>query len=118
MKSLRLRLLLGTLFWIVLSLLVAGVGLGKLFYQHASGQLYNELRLHLDQLTAQIDIDEEGKLHLSDLPTDPRFSKPLSGLYWQIALIGEGQQVGEPLRSRSLWDQKLAVPVISQPCCH
>lgn len=115
MKSLRLRLLLGTLFWIVLSLLVAGVGLGKLFYQHASGQLYNELRLHLDQLTAHIDTDEESKLHLSDLPTDPRFSKPLSGLYWQIALIEDGQQVGEPLRSRSLWDQKLVVPVISQP---
>lgn len=115
MKSLRLRLLLGTLFWIVLSLLVAGVGLGKLFYQHASEQLYNELHLHLDQLTARLDFNEDGELQLSDKPTDPRFSKPLSGLYWQIILFDASQKDGEPLRSRSLWDQRLEVPVVAEP---
>jgi signal transduction histidine kinase len=38
-------------------------------------------------------------------PADPRFEKPLSGLYWQV----EGRQ-GELLRSTSLWDSKLTVP--------
>lgn len=116
MKSLRLRLLVGTLFWIVLSLLVAGVGLGKLFYQHASEQLYNELRLHLDQITARLDFDDNGELSLSSLPSDPRFSKPLSGLYWQINQVQQGEQgVASSMRSRSLWDQKLELPMQHSP---
>lgn len=114
MKSLRLRLLIGTLFWIVLSLLVAGVGLSKLFQQHAQEQLYVELQLHLDQLTARIDYDDEEQLQLTELPTDPRFSKPLSGLYWQVNEIEDGQLLNG-LRSRSLWDQKLEAPVLAQP---
>jgi signal transduction histidine kinase len=41
---------------------------------------------------------------MATTPADPRFAKPLSGLYWQL-------QVGETrLRSRSLWDDRLALP--------
>ena len=38
-------------------------------------------------------------------PADPRFSEPLSGLYWQIA-----DDRGQTLRSRSLWDSSLLLP--------
>ena len=34
--SLRLRLLIGTLFWIVVSIVAAGWGLGSLFRQHVT----------------------------------------------------------------------------------
>lgn len=102
MASLRVRLLVGTLFWVILSLIVAGLGLGKLFHQHVAQQLENELRTHLDQLTASLDYDEE--LALKHELTDPRFTRPLSGLYWQI----NGEE--RSLRSRSLWDQKLDLP--------
>ncbi len=37
-------------------------------------------------------------------PADPRFGTPLSGLYWQAG-VGD-----ERLRSRSLWDEALALP--------
>jgi signal transduction histidine kinase len=37
---------------------------------------------------------------------DPRYEVPLSGRYWQVRPITGG----EALRSRSLWDQQLAVP--------
>lgn len=115
MKSLRLRLLFGTFFWIALSLLVAGFGLSKLFYQHVSSQLTHELGLHLDQLTARLEIDPQGELALTDLPTDPRFSKPFSGLYWQVSSLIDQQLADSPLGSRSLWDQKLALPIVQQP---
>ena len=102
MKSLRLRLLLGTLIWIALTLVIAGFGLTKLFQQHLQHQLTSELDIHLDQLTTLFDLDAPSGL--SAEPSDPRFNRPLSGLYWQI----EYQQ--EVFRSRSLWDQKLTLP--------
>ena len=46
------------------------------------------------------------------LPSDPRLNKPLSGLYWQIDRIAAAGEhpVKAVLRSRSLWDETLAVP--------
>lgn len=106
MRSLQLRLLFGTLFWIAASLLVTGWGLGKLFQQHVAAQFHAELQTHLDQLTAHLEFDEQGRPIL-DLPlSDPRFNKPFSGFYWQI-----NRPAGAGIvRSRSLWDQVLAVP--------
>ncbi|MCZ7654485.1 MAG: hypothetical protein M5R42_09715 [Rhodocyclaceae bacterium] len=60
--SLRLRLLAGTLFWIIISILIAGWGLGKLFHQHVEAQFHAELKIHLDQLTAQLILDEQTNL--------------------------------------------------------
>lgn len=113
--SLRLRLLVGTLFWIAASVLVAGWGLSSLFRQHVSNQFHAELRTHLDQLTAQLTLDAQGQPQLALPLSDPRLSRPYSGTYWQIDLVGtsNGASVApEPgqLRSRSLWDHVLAVP--------
>lgn len=105
MKSLRFRLLLGTLCWIVFTLIVAGFALSQLFQQHISAQLSNELLSQLDQLTALVEVDEN--ITLTGTPSDPRFSRPLSGLYWQI------ERGSDVLRSRSLWDQKLELPAAS-----
>lgn len=106
MNSLRLRLLIGTFCWISITLLVAGFALTQLFAQHVEQQLTVELQSHLDQLTAQIELDDE--LSLNNEPSDPRFNRPLSGLYWQIDADNES------LRSRSLWDQKLNIPPASK----
>ncbi len=106
--SLRLRLLAGTLFWIIISILVAGWGLGKLFHQHVEAQFYAELKNHLDQLTGQLVLDAQNQPQLSLPPSDPRLNKPFSGLYWQIdPAAGTTKTV---LRSRSLWDETLVVP--------
>ena len=59
--SLRFRLLLGTLFWIAATILVAGWGLGNLFRQHVELQFHAELKTHLDQLTAQLALDDQGQ---------------------------------------------------------
>lgn len=112
MSSLRFRLLVGTLFWIAASVLVAGWGLGRLFHQHVSAQFHAELQTHLDQLTAHLEIDDQGRPALNLPPGDPRFDRPFSGLYWQIDRLSEAgvPASGGALRSRSLWDQALAVP--------
>lgn len=112
--SLRIRLLAGTLFWIAASILVAGWGLGNLFRQHVEAQFHAELRTHLDQLTAQLALDDQGRPQLTLPPSDPRLSRPYSGYYWQIDRItdpaGSAKADVGLLRSRSLWDHVLTVP--------
>ena len=51
-RSLRARLLAGTLVWIVATIVIAGWGLGSLFRQHVALQFHAELKTHLDQLAA------------------------------------------------------------------
>ena len=82
--SLRIRLLAGTLFWVVGTILVAGWGLGNLFRQHVEAQFHAELRTHLDQLTAQLSLDAKGRPQLAMPLIDPRFARPYSGYYWQV----------------------------------
>jgi hypothetical protein len=55
--------------------------------------------------TDAIDSDRQNRVVLRQLPTDPRFNEPLSGLYWQIST-----DRGDLLRSRLLWDTTLVVP--------
>lgn len=108
--SLRIRLLAGTLFWVVGTILVAGWGLGNLFRQHVEAQFHAELRTHLDQLTAQLSFDTLGRPQLAMPSSDPRFGRPYSGYYWQVDEVGEGVAGSKALlRSRSLWDVVLTV---------
>ena len=109
--SLRLRLLLGTLVWIAASIIVAGWALGGLFRQHVAMQFTSDLNDHLDQLAAHLVVNPEGQVSLSVAQSDPRFSKPLSGVYWQIDSVGQSEDGAlSYLRSRSLWDDVLKVP--------
>lgn len=108
--SLRIRLLAGTLVWIAASILFAGWGLNSLFRHHVGVQFHAELRTHLDQLTAQLTLDEHGRPGLSLPLSDPRLSRPYSGCYWQVDRIDNAADGRGQLRSRSLWDHVLAAP--------
>lgn len=115
--SLRLRLLAGTLVWVLLTVLVAGWALGRMFTEHVERQFQAELTTHLNQLAAHLAIDASGQAALRAVLSDPRFARPYSGLYWQIDVLGASAGDGSPqgsrrgaLRSRSLWDVVLAVP--------
>ncbi len=103
--SLRWRLLMGSVAAIGMALLLAGWGLTELFRSHASDQFNQQLQVQLDQLTAS--FDSNGAPALRPPLSDPRWSTPYSGLYWQIDGAASGQPV---LRSRSLWDQALTLP--------
>lgn len=105
-SSLRLRLVAGGIMAILAALTIAGSGLILLFERHVARTIADDLNIHLNQLLSAIDVDAEGQLHLLRSPSDPRFTEPLSGLYWQIT-----DDRSQYLRSRSLWDTTLALPV-------
>ncbi len=86
-----------------LAVAAAGVALVVLVDRHVEFRVVQEIGHHLDQLIAHVRIGEKG-LEVTDDLADPRFDRPLSGLYWQIS---EGPDVR--LRSRSLWDQVIDV---------
>jgi signal transduction histidine kinase len=109
-RSLRFRLLAATLLAMAAALVLAGFVLAGLFRDHVMRQFGGTLAAQLDQVTARLDFDADGQPHLDEtLLTDPRWSRPYSGLYWQIDRMAVVPRVGV-LRSRSLWDDTLKPP--------
>jgi signal transduction histidine kinase len=104
LSSVRLRLLAAGAVSIAAALVLAGLGLALLFERHVERRAVAELSDHLDQVIAGLDRTTDGALIETRLPADPRFDRPLSGLYWQV---NAGAEV---LRSRSLWDSRLTLP--------
>ncbi len=111
--SLGGRLLSGTLIWVLLTLALAWWGLSALFSAHLHRQFEAELANHLNQLAAQLAFDADGSPTIKTTMSDPRFVRPRSGLYWQVDPIPDEHNTATPgvLRSRSLWDEVLRVPV-------
>ena len=108
--SLRLRLLAGTLAWMLLAIALVGWGLRTLFQDHVTQQLQAQLVVQLDHLSASVDWGPPGSVSVHPMAADPRLAQPLSGLYWQIDRLGTAPEEGVA-RSRSLWDQVLHLPV-------
>lgn len=102
--SLRLRLLLAGSVSVLVALALSAAALTLLFERHVERRIEAELTVYLDQVIAGLDLDTDGALAVLRMPGDPRFSEPLSGLYWQV------QAAETVLRSRSLWDADLALP--------
>ena len=112
LRSLRFRLLAGTLAALLLALLLAGLLLAGLFREQVRRQFESGLRAQLDQLSARLEFDAQGRPQLDARQlSDPRWSRPYSGLYWQLDADGgvSAPQRGV-LRSRSLWDAQLQAP--------
>jgi signal transduction histidine kinase len=105
-RSLRLRLLVFGVIAVALVLILSATGLILLFQRHVERRVDAELNVHLIQLVAGLDHDEAGNIEVIHPPAEPRFSRPISGLYWQIVV----EQPGVMLRSRSLWDTELLLP--------
>lgn len=102
--SLRLRLVIAGAAAVLVALALAAAALSALFAAHVERRALAEMSVQLDQVLAGVERDAEGRLVLTTEPADPRFARPLGGLYWQIA------SDGRLLRSRSLWDYALPLP--------
>lgn len=100
-RSLRLRLLVGAAIAILVSLAVAWSVMTVLFQRHLERREIQELDRQAVPLIAGLQVDAKGRLSVMAQPPDPRFTRPSSGLYWQIS-SAHGR-----MRSRSLWDQEL-----------
>ncbi|TWB77845.1 signal transduction histidine kinase [Nitrospirillum amazonense] len=104
-SSLTRRLFLLSVLWIAPALVITGIILTDLFRTHAEAELSRRMAQHLDELAAVLEVTPDGAVALARDLSDPRFRRPLSGLYWRVD--GPGDRV---LRSRSLWDQALDLP--------
>lgn len=110
-RSLKHRLLLATLLTAGLTLLAAGFILAGLFREHVRQQFVERLSADLDQVMARLQVNASGQPVLDPATlSDPRWSRPRSGLYWQVDAAGPSAKPGALLRSRSLWDEQLDAP--------
>ena len=101
--SIRLRLLIAAAIAVIVALAIAGSGLIFLFERHVERRVARELTGYLNQLIAATSVAPNDSLTVAGGPYDPRFSTPLSGLYWQVDVPGATTAV----RSRSLWESTL-----------
>jgi signal transduction histidine kinase len=100
-RSLRARLLLATLVALSAALVITGVALTHFFKQQVQDQAIGDLVHDLDQITALLNLDASGQATLDATRlVDPRWSRPYSGLYWQV----DSPNQSGVLRSRSMWD--------------
>lgn len=97
-NSLSLRLLSYAAPAVAAALFAAWLVLGLLFERHSERQLQADLQRDAVALIAALELDAAGRPHVMRQPSDPRFTRPASGLYWRIS------GGGEDYRSRSLWD--------------
>lgn len=111
-SSLRVRLLAGTLTWLLLGVALAGWGLYHLFEQYVTEQFEEQLVVQLNHLSGAVDWSSDGQPQVTLASADERFNRPLSGLYWQVDTLGEAARAAS-VRSRSLWDQALGLPAES-----
>lgn len=108
-RSLRWRLLLATWLGVLLALVLAGLVLGALFRDHVLQQFRQAQLVQLDQVTAALQLDAQDRPVLTPgLLVDPRWQRPLSGLYWQVDRLTPVPGAEAVLRSRSLWDSQLS----------
>ena len=103
-KSLTGRLLAASLIWVLLMSVVGGLLLSAAFRDHVENEFDERLQRTMDSMIGTSDVDAEGAITFSRVLADQRFNEPYSGWYWQVS--AEDMQ---SLRSRSLWDQELAV---------
>ncbi|MFZ1813156.1 MAG: HAMP domain-containing sensor histidine kinase [Rhizobiaceae bacterium] len=100
-RSLRLRLLFAAAILILFALGAVWLILVDLFERDVAAGYERELIAVIDTLAANLDVSGQ-QPSLTQEPSDPRYSIPASGHYWQL---DDGK--GNLLRSRSLWDQEL-----------
>ncbi len=103
--SLRFRLMALAIAATTLIVSVTGITFYALFQKHVEDFLSTELDRHFQQLLSQVEVTADGKIAINGKLSDPRFSQPNGGLYWQVNVDGQA-----PIRSRSLWDESLKIP--------
>lgn len=98
--SIKNRLLLAAILWLSAMILAAGYLIPSMVKDYLVEDAQSQLRLSMDELTANLEADSNGRLSLSRRLSDPRFNQPYSGVYWTMTI---GENSGEnSIRSRSL----------------
>jgi signal transduction histidine kinase len=108
-RSLTWRLAASAAFWVAIGLGLIGWFVVRTDARQIEAAADARIERQLDYVVAAVAFDRmQGPMLLRPL-SDPEFERPLSGFYWQ--LTGPG---GTVLTSRSLWDSRLAPPLVSE----
>ena len=99
--SIRSRLLFAAVIWLSAMILAAGVSVPSQLYHYFVDDAKEQLQLSMDELVANLEVNRLGRIKLTNGLSDPRFSKPYSGLYWTATTKTT------LARSRSLWDKTI-----------
>lgn len=97
-NSIKLRLMMLSVLWVVGSLFAAAFVLQFIFVTTLERSLRDDLEAALNRLVALVDLETPQVALTASMP-DPRYETPLGGRYWQI----ENLDTGEILQSKSLW---------------
>ena len=101
-RSIRARMLALAAVWITVALLAAFLAIGAVLDRFVNERYDAEMQAMADGLIAGVEV-EDGQIDLDDAPSDPRFSQPLSGWYWQLRADGRVIE-----KSPSLFDSSFA----------
>lgn len=114
-NSLAFRLGAIAAVWSLLGLIAGSFVLSSLFRESAERSFDRRLLTDLENVIAAAELGADGTVKISRPLVDPRFLNPFSGWYWQIMPAEAPAGAAPlPLRSRSLWDQSLALGSVAQ----
>lgn len=102
-RSLRARLLASALAWVICASLLGGFALSYAFKSASQEVFDSRLESLLSILIGLAEANPSGELFLARELGDPEFSRVYSGWYWLVQ--SDDRTL---LRSRSLWDLRLA----------
>jgi signal transduction histidine kinase len=101
-NSLRARFIIAIFLWTALGISAIWYSSISIFESHVEAQYHEELDVHVQELDGLTKLDPSGKPYLARPLSDPRFSVPMAGFYWQITRDGH-----QPVRSPSFKKGKL-----------
>src|SRR5579883_2273542 len=104
-NSLALRLFVSATAWTVVILLVTGFVLSSLYRDAVERSFDARLNSFLRTLVAEVDAPDVTSERMSQSLSEPNFSLPLSGWYWQVTKLNVDKP--EVRSSGSLWDSGL-----------
>ncbi|TKW68138.1 MAG: HAMP domain-containing histidine kinase [Paracoccus denitrificans] len=96
-NSIRGRLLWLSALWLTAALVMANLVIGSVLNRFVTDRFDAEMAAVADALTVGTVADASGLAQLDDGPSDPRFSRPLSGWYWQVSADGTPFALSESL---------------------
>jgi len=107
--SLVSSLIRAALLWAVPGLILVTIALGLVSRNSSYRGFEEPLEASVLGLIASVEADENGTLRLSRELPEPRYQRALSGRYWMIGTIPEGQDIVPLLSSRSLYGGSIPV---------
>lgn len=101
-NRLTTRIIVFSVFWIVIALAATAALLTWLYRDHIEQHYDGHVFTHVEELIAAVVVDAQGQSSLYRQPTDPRFYRSDSGWYWQVTLGDRLLASSESLGARVL----------------